>query len=234
MKRTSIEIISTEKDLIVYKNNRTWNRALALTLCDRTPKIHYDFPENQDHMRINGAITSGHCILASKEKGIRGYFKDHAYHAAFSSTTRRVVISGSGRCGTQAVAHFLDRLPGENGLIVHSRHETLHEYILPLIVEQNLSAITEILNGMQHEIETAPYFALCPETIRADLVLHIVRDGRRVVQSGMNRGWYSNDRIWNRIKPAYADGRFENCCHLWRATTESMTQCAHHTFRLEE
>jgi hypothetical protein len=50
----------------------------------------------------------------------------------------------------------------------------------------------------------------------------------------MNRGWYNSDSSWNRVKPNYADDRFENCCHLWRATTEAMTQRARYTFRLED
>jgi hypothetical protein len=103
-----------------------------------------------------------------------------------------------------------------------------------MLVTGDIQGITNMLNGMLHEIESAPFYALRPETINAELIIHLIRDGRRVVQSGMNRGWYDDDGIWNRIKPVFSKDRFENCCHLWRVTTDNMEQYAQRTFRLED
>lgn len=234
MKTTSVEVISTHDSVNVYKCNRSWKRPLMLTVHDKRSKREASFPENVDTLRLNNALSHGGCVLSVRTTGLKRFMQQPTYHKVAPSTRNRVAISGSGRCGTQAIARYLDGLIHENGQAVTSRHETLHEYILPLLVDGQTDAVAEILQGMQHYIESAPYYALYPTTLRADLVLHIVRDGRRVVQSGMNRGWYGKDSLWNRIKPSIGQDRFANCCHLWRVTTENMSCLAQHSFRLED
>lgn len=234
MKGTSVEVLSTENELVLYKHNRGWKRSLRVTLYEKCHQRKVDFPSNRDWLRIHGAPTFGKCVLRVAAAGLKGLLRESEYHIVTAPRQRKVVISGSGRCGTQAIARYLDGMQTEDGSVVDSRHETLHEFILPLLINGDKASISDMLKGMQHDIESAPYYALCPETIHADLVIHLIRDGRRVVQSGINRGWYDNDSQWNRIKPVFSTDRFENCCHLWRMTAENMAKHAQHTFRLED
>lgn len=234
MKATSLEILTSNNELLVYKCLRGWKRSLVLTVDDGQAKTRVEFPKNQDWLLIRGALARGKGVLKVGMSGLKGLVKENVHYVVTPPAQRRVLISGSGRCGTQAVSHFLDGMQHDDGRFVDARHETLYEFILPMLIKGDIGGITKMLNSMLHEIESAPFYALCPDAIRAELVLHLVRDGRRVVQSGMNRGWYDDDNVWNRIKPVFSQDRFENCCHLWRLTTENMTRHAQHTFRLED
>jgi hypothetical protein len=146
----------------------------------------------------------------------------------------RVVITGSGRCGTRALARLLDGLNFTDGTPVDARHEPLSEHAVPALIAGDLDTVRAIQRGLPHTVESAPYYTLRPDAITAPCVLHVVRDGRRVVQSGLNRGWYQNDSVWNRLKPDFPGDPFARACQLWRHTVETGLRISHATFRLED
>ena len=68
----------------------------------------------------------------------------------------------------------------------------------------------------------------------AQKILHIVRDGRRVIQSGLNRGWYQKDDIWEQIKPSFQGSTFQKCCRFWAHMVNQAEQYATKVVRLED
>lgn len=234
MRATALEILAGRDSTVIFKRNPGWKRSLVLTLHEGASSCRLRFPRELDRLQIDLGSNGQPRLLEASVAGVRGLLNKTTEYVIAAPVRRRVVISGSGRCGTQTLSHYLDGLPYGNGHLAMARHETLHEYILPLLIKGDVASVKEILVGLRHEIESAPYYSLRPEAIQADLVLHLIRDGRQVVQSGLNRGWYDNDSLWNRIKPVFSEDRFENCCHLWRFCNENMTRCAHETFRLED
>lgn len=234
MKATAVELAVSDNCLLAYKLCREWKRDLVLTVNEAGKERKLRFPKHLDRLSIDAVTESCSDVVKVGRSGIRGLIDKDENYVLDQQVSRRVLISGSGRCGTQAISQFLDGMLDQNNKVVNARHETLHEFILPLLVAGDAEGISKIARDMMHDIESAPYYALCPDAIHADYVVHLVRDGRRVVQSGMNRGWYDDNSLWNQIKPVFSKDRFENCCHLWRLTTDNMTQCADATFRLED
>jgi hypothetical protein len=146
----------------------------------------------------------------------------------------RALVSGSGRCGTVSLARYLDGLSFRDGTTCRARHETLWEHVLPPLAAGDRAALGAFLSGFTHHVEAAPHFSLVPDLIDADTVVHLVRDGRRVVQSGLNRGWYDKDSPWNAIKPDFPGDVFEKCCRFWAHTVANMAGVARLTVRLED
>ncbi|MBE0564538.1 MAG: hypothetical protein IH621_01155 [Krumholzibacteria bacterium] len=146
----------------------------------------------------------------------------------------RGLITGSGRCGTQSLALWLDGMTAADGVPVRARHETLAHHLLPLIEDGRADEVRQFVEGFSHGIECAPHFSLVPTAIAADAVIRIIRDGRRVVQSGRNRGWYANQSPWNRVKPVFPGDAFAQSCHFWVHTNRNLDGVATHTFRLED
>jgi hypothetical protein len=150
--------------------------------------------------------------------------------------TRRLrgLITGSGRCGTQSVAHWLDGRTDLDGNVLSARHESLWHYLLPMIAAGRVEDVREIAAGFTHEIECAPHFSLLPAAIDAGAVVRLIRDGRRVVQSGLNRGWYVKEGPWNRVKPVFPGDAFAKSCRFWVHANRNLDRVATHTFRLED
>lgn len=146
----------------------------------------------------------------------------------------RGLITGSGRCGTQSLAQWLDGMAGPDGPPVKARHETLARHLLPMIAAGRVEDVRMFVAGFAHDIECAPHFSLLPAAIDADTVIRVVRDGRRVVQSGLNRGWYANQGPWNRVKPSFPGDIFDRCCRFWVHTNRNLDGVATRTFRLED
>jgi len=167
-------------------------------------------------------------LLARLRQG-RQQFQVHPRPRPF-----RVLVSGSGRCGTQTFAHWLDGMTFQDGTAVNARHEALALHVLRAIIAGDMQTVARVAGGQQHNIESAPFYALAADQLRADRIVQLVRDGRRVVQSGMNRGWYDNDSVWNRIKPRFEGDVFTNCCHFWRHANAELEKVADLRIRLED
>ncbi|MBT3806039.1 MAG: hypothetical protein HOG03_15765 [Desulfobacula sp.] len=145
-----------------------------------------------------------------------------------------ILFIGSGRCGTTSIADYLDGLQFNNGDRVCSRHETLFDYILPAITAGLENDIIRLYSGFRHDIEAAPHFSYIAGKLPVNKIVHIIRDGRRVVQSGINRGWYQKDDMWERIKPNFQGSLFEKCCRFWTHRVQQAELCSTRTIRLED
>jgi hypothetical protein len=145
-----------------------------------------------------------------------------------------ILIIGSGRSGTTSLARYLDGLEFKSGKKISSRHETLFEYILPAIASEREEEVICLYSGFRHNVESAPHFSSLAGKLPAGKIVHIIRDGRRVVQSGLNRGWYQKDDMWEKIKPKFDGSLFEKCCKFWVYQIEQAEQHATKTVRLED
>jgi hypothetical protein len=147
----------------------------------------------------------------------------------------RIIGTGSGRCGTASLAEYLDNMIFTDGVGVSAKHETLYITILNGIIEKAFGTIKDTVQSFSHNVEVAPYYSLVPETLSsADKVILLIRDGRKVVSSGMARGWFKRDSLWDKIKPDFQGSQFEKCCHLWKHTNENVLSRADITIRLED
>ena len=146
----------------------------------------------------------------------------------------RVLITGSGRCGTSTLADYLDGRHFADGTRVIARHEPLSHWMLDAFIAGDPEFPVLQQRGALHNVESAPYYSIHPEVIRADKVVMLIRDGRRVVQSGLLRGWYVRQSRWDRIKPDYGLGQFESSCMLWVECNRNAASRADHVFRLED
>lgn len=146
----------------------------------------------------------------------------------------RVLITGSGRCGTNTVADYLDGQLFADGTPVVARHEPASHWMLDAFIAGDSEFPVLQQRGALHNVESAPYYSIYPDVIRADKVVMLIRDGRRVVQSGVNRGWYVRRSRWDYIKPDYGVGQFESSCRLWVECNQNAMARADHVFRLED
>jgi len=237
--KPGIQISTFGGGLELYKIPRTWGGDLSVYVAmpgRRSQRRKIEFPADKDHITITGldreVLHQVNVIPCNLLKRIRR--GSQKFEVRPECTPFRVIISGSGRCGTTTLAQYLNGMQFNNGMTAKAQHETLQEYILPWIVQGNSKAIKRLISGQSHNIESAPYLALVPEVISADVVVHLVRDGRRVCQSGMIRQWYGDDTPWNRIKPDFPGSRFEKICHLWRHMNEQMESVNGILVRLED
>lgn len=147
----------------------------------------------------------------------------------------RVLIVGTGRCGSKSVAKYLNNLNFRDGTPVSAKHETLAYPLLTAVINKNHQAFKEIVTSYSHNLEVGTgYFALVPEAIKAKTKVLLIRDGRDVVSSGLSRGWFTRDSLWDRVKPDFAGDIFEKCCHLWTKCNERLEQYTDITIRLED
>ena len=236
--KPKIRVSAFDGGLELFKIPREWERDLSISVVKpgkngRGKKI--EFPADQDRIAIAGLDPD---ILHQVNVGPSNLFKRlrrgvEKFEVRPECAAFRVIISGSGRCGTTTLAEYLNGMQFLDGQVARAQHETLHEYILPWILKNNPRAIQRFMTGQEHNIESAPYFALIPQLIKADTVVHLVRDGRRVCQSGMNRQWYAADTDWNRIKPDFPGTTFVKICHFWRHTNEQLESINSYFVRLE-
>ena len=233
-----LDVLTHEGRVRLLKRNREQARRLVVQVRDGrggAPR-RLDFPEDQHELIIDGLSPEAPTRLAIRRAGLMRTLLPRRLRLEVRPISRRLraLISGSGRCGTTSVARYLDGLAFPDGRRASARHETLAEYILPALERRDAEAVAGYLAGFTHDIEAAPHFSLVPEVVRADRIVHLIRDGRRVVQSGLNRGWYQNDRIWNRIKPDFPGDPFAKSCHFWAHTNRNLAGVSHRTFRLED
>jgi hypothetical protein len=236
--RPAIKVAASADGIWVFKEHREWRRSLSVCLRSVDGRLEQvlDFPPDQDVLEIHDAGPGATCDLLVRHRSPLRRLTGGSHHdlAELRDKPLRVLITGSGRSGTQTVASFLDGATFEDGTPVSARHEPLSEFLVPALTDGRTDLVRAIQLGLDHNVESAPYYSLYPDAAMADRIVHVVRDGRRVVQSGLNRGWYQNDSIWNRLKPDLPGDTFTRCCHLWRISTENAMRLAGRTFRLED
>ncbi len=234
-----VEVSAFDGGLEFFKLPRTWERNLEVRLAIPGEGGHFrveNFPRNVDHLVLNNLSPGQPLDVRVQSVNVLRRIKRGTLDVQLVPRPKpfRIVISGSGRCGTTTLAEYLNGMNFTDGEPVLARHETLYEFILPWILEKDHASISRLINGMPHNIESAPYFAHIPELMTAETVVHLVRDGRRVCQSGVNRNWYETQTIWNRIKPDFEGTVFEKICHFWRHTNEQCEKISDVFVRLED
>lgn len=146
----------------------------------------------------------------------------------------RVLITGTGRSGTQTLAHYLDGQQFTDGTLAHARHQPLDDWMLDAFLAKDTDFVKLEQRGALHNVESAPYYSIYPDVVCAEKTIMVIRDGRKVVQSGLNRGWYTREIRWDHIKPDYGLGQFESSCRLWADCNANAAALADRTFRLED
>jgi hypothetical protein len=231
-------IVAGETDLHVFRGARDRLRDLEIVVRPQPPAAErrIPFPAELDYLNVVDLAPRSHYEVRIRRRLAWQRWRHRTETTCVETRIQplRVLITGSGRCGTRTLAGFLDGGRFRDGQAVVARHEPLAEFALNALLDGNRDLIQRIQEGGGHNVEAAPYYALFPEVIRAELVIHVIRDGRRVVQSGLDRGWYQADTIWNRIKPPFPGDVFARCCHFWRQTNETVAAIAHHGFRFED
>ena len=230
------EVTTHAGAITLYKSHRQWQRPRFVRLKAGFASRSYAFPADQDSLRINHLPENEICWLTVRHGQLSKRYLSRPWKQEIVAQQRRLklLVSGSGCCGIHSLASFLNGLRFREGRPACARHETLREYILPAIAAGDQDNVRHITTGFRHAIETSSYFALVPECVEADKVVHLIRDGRNVVQSGLNRGWYQDDKIGNRIKPTFEGDLFRQCCQFWTCTVRNMAAIAHLTMRYEE
>lgn len=234
----SIELLVHDSRIDLYRKSWSSPFDMVVTLCpiNGAESVVYDFPASTRHLQIIALASSGtyHVRLAAKAFSNRLLHPTHFYRIQPLSKPPQVLVFGSGRCGTTSIAEYLDGLKFNDGCPVRARHETLFEFVLPSIIRGDYHAAQFIFTGFCHDIESAPHWCLIAEKLSVEKIVHIIRDGRNVVQSGINRGWYQKDDIWERIKPPFQGSPFEKSCRFWNYMVQRAGAVAHKTFRLED
>ena len=151
----------------------------------------------------------------------------------------RVLIGGSGRCGSSSLTEFLDGLQFVDGTPVKARHEHRADEIIEALLSEDYAAIREIFASFGHHIEVSPYLPLIPDECLPECrVVALIRDGRDTVVSSMNVGWYINlrgaERHWSNILPRFSGDRFAQCCQLWAWGYRRMEEWGARFYRMED
>ncbi|BBO72966.1 hypothetical protein DSCW_03830 [Desulfosarcina widdelii] len=233
-----IETLQGESGIEVYVLNKWKNANFVTTL--------KHLPSNTITAKV---LNDGYSLFKNVAKGedylIEVQFSDPLKRLKYKSKKTkikysgpknlRIIGTGSGRCGTSSFAKYLDGMRFANRKLVRARHESMSGLILEKIRDKATEEIKHYLLSFQHNVEISPYFSLIPEILDVgDKVVLIIRDGRKVVASGMARGWYSRASIWDQIKPDFEGTTFEKCCHLWRHTNENVINKADIVIKLED
>ena len=175
-----------------------------------------------------------------------------------------VFILSSGRCGSQSIAGAFE---GVEGVVTchepkpyltreaRAYYVDRKEYGDPRspwainIIRNSRSFVKGILKD-HHYIESSPFLSIFALPLvkvfpKAHLI-HLIRDGRDVVRSGMSLAWYIDDPAndWNPSwwpAPEGCNDRFSKCCWLWAETNrlladdlEMIPAAQAHTVRLED
>ena len=130
-----------------------------------------------------------------------------------------VLIVGTGRCGSMSVARYLDRQETLAGREIRACHETDGLDVVTAVANGNVRVAERLCASWTHEVESAPYLGWGWRPAGAR-VLRLVRDGRKVVASGMARDWYRWKNVWTRAKPQFEGDLFEKCCKFWTHMAE--------------
>ncbi len=233
-----IECVTGEGTLHVFKLARGWKRNLAVQVKAQAggQVRKAGFPADLDHLEIDGLDPDAAYTVTVQRSRIWERFRHAAEEFTITPRTQdlRLLVTGSGRSGTKTFAHFFDGLRFTDGTTITARHEPLSDWVLEALAAGDADLPVLQQRGALHNVETAPYYSLYPDVIRADKVVLVIRDGRRVVQSGLNRGWYTDNSPWNSIKRDYGGDQFENACHLWVDANTGPAPQADAVFRLED
>jgi len=235
----TVDCLVGEEELSVLVDRGIHHRSLVAVLRDMSSgrEMVRNITRRQNRANFQGLIRGRRYRLQVKMGDMlrRCAFESYCSEIVFGGQqVLRVQGVGSGRCGTQSMAFYLDGLTFRDGTPVRARHETAAMTILNHLLAGNRQAVVEITRSYLHNAEVAPYFWFVPESITANRVVLIVRDGRRVVSSGMARGWFQRHSIRDQIKPDYPGSYFEKCCHLWAESCAVLKPLAHVTVRLED
>lgn len=230
------EITAHPGVITLFKNNVTWRRHRVIQVTSGFDTRKLDFPADQNRLRINGLQTDETCWLTIRNGDPLKRLLGRARHLEVVPRQCRLqaAITGSGACGLRAITSFLNGLVLDEGRPALARHRTLCEHLLPAIESGDQAFVADVLGGLTHDIEAADYLAVLPRTITADRILHLIRDGRQVVESGLQLGWYQNDLIWNRCRPAFEGDTFIRCCRFWAFSVNNLESINARVFRLED
>jgi hypothetical protein len=147
----------------------------------------------------------------------------------------RTLVVGTGRCGTKSLTSYLNSLKYSDGSVVKCQHETLAYPILKYLIEGDMETPKTLIKNLPHDIEVATgYAAYFPELVAKCNSVLLVRDGRDVVSSGVARGWFARNSIWDKVKPDFKGTVFEKSCELWATVNERLVPNVDKIFRLED
>ena len=232
-----IETVTWNGGVTLFRTEGAGSRDLKVTLrSNGGARRDLHFPAADGSLDVAGLGPDAQCEATVRPAALLARLRMGQQHFTVRAEPRpfRVLVSGSGRCGTQTFAHWLDGMTFQDGEPVDARHESLAAHVLSAIIEGDTATVARVVRGQQHNIESAPFYALVAGHLQADRIVQLVRDGRRVVQSGVNRGWYDNETVWNRIKPRFEGDVFTNCCHFWRHANAELEKVADLRVRLED
>ena len=233
-----IDVVTWNGGLTLYRAPESGGRALKVEVVPGPQGGigKFDFPVDMGYLDVPGFDGEVTCQVTAKPASLPVRLRFGSQKLLVTTAPRpfRVLVSGSGRCGTQTLAQWLDGMRFRDGTAVDARHESLAVHLLPFIVEGDLDAVGRAARGQGHNVESSPFYCLTADQLAAGRIVQLVRDGRRVVQSGVNRGWYANDTLWNRIKPKFTDDVFTNSCHFWRHANAELEKVADLRIRLED
>lgn len=160
---------------------------------------------------------------------------------ATAKKSLRAIISGSGRCGTLSLAEYLDGLSFYNNSKVVAKHETEREKFLELLDKKDYKRVDDLFLNFNHEIEVSPYISLTNIRILPKVLMFaLIRDGRKIVASGMNMGWFLDRSFenkiyqWERFLPNFEGNRFSKCCQTWTWVYNHLTDLGSVIIRLED
>ena len=233
-----VKIIVHEDGLRLVRQRAAGNFDLALAVFAPANSGSFTryLPATEDSMLIDGLPPGAAVRVEVKARRLvrRLRHPGEKVTVELKPTPFRILIMGSGRCGTTTLASWLDGMSFTDGTPVRARHESLAEVVLPLLRARDFGELARVFRGQAHNVEAGAFYALAADAVAAGQVVHLVRDGRRVVQSGLNRGWYANDAAWNSVKPDFPGDVFEKCCRLWVHTCAESDRVADRVVRLED
>jgi len=179
-----------------------------------------------------------------------------AYLVGKRLVKRVIFVSSSGRSGSKALAAALD-LPGVHSLhgplprveranCLHHRGQLQDPHATVRAARKKL--VIGTLRRDLHYVESSWFLcslgAVLKDVFPGCRLIHLVRDGRDFVRSGMARPWFKNDRkylakpwSWSRDRwhpPPQANSRIAKIAWLWAAQQNSIAAHADSVLRLED
>ena len=231
-----IEILTPSTGgLLLIREHRDWPRPFLIKIKQEGAHWRVPFPADALEVSVPQVRRERPCTVVVKPGDIlRRLAGRSASYEVSPEDGLRAVISGTGRCGTKSVSRYLNGLRFEDGTHIQSRHESLSGHMIQHIYDQDADRVSMLVRSFRHHIEVAAHLALVPQAFDGLKVVHLVRDGRRVVQSGLNRGWYQNDNLWNRMKPKFDGDAFTQSCRFWVQMNQTLEGIAGLRVRLED
>lgn len=183
---------------------------------------------------------------------------DYAESIKIISEKKPFLITSTGRTGTTLFAKMLNSVPGN--YVVHEPVPEEQYYHMKALTNHNLALLYiknfrlsemayrinktdctrygEVNGALRRHIvalkEAAPFFKF----------IHIIRNGRKVVTSVLNRGTLtSTDRIYSQMVPPKEDihpeewnkmNRFQKICWIWAYENEYMRKYCDSSVRFED